>query len=1293
MTGERPLVGKLSVGTAHTWFCFMGAALATALCPLAANADTETVGGIEWTYQVEGSKAIVGKTVEEYREEWGGTYSVCYPAIPTNTVGAVTIPSTLGGYPVTGINESAFEDCALVTAITIPNGVEKIGSYAFAWCDKLAKVTIPASVAEIEEDAFPWTKLLTTITLDSRNKSFVYSGNMLLSADKKRILAVSRAATSISIPNGVTKLPYGLLGGCVKLKTVTIPASVEDTSDGWNDALGSDTCTSLTTIKVDAKNPAVKVVNSLLISKDDPAYVEYVPAGLTTVTIPASVRFFDLDTAVKCAKLVVDANNPYYKGAGGCILSKDGTTFVAAPPAMKDVVVPTGVKTIATYAFLYSSGATVTIPASVTQLGDDENEYTSEASVFGCDVKSIRFLGNPPLTLWKNPFISLKTDWDGEIRVSTYSADDWRDYFFLNVPFLYGKVVGGLPGEPVFKYVSRYDYNWGDAEDGEYESDGGDGIVITGGSNIKGAVTIPVRIDGNLVTGIGRKAFKKNKNITAVAIPDTVNRIGYNAFGSCTALKSVTIAGGESVDMGQFSFSGCSGLAKGGFAVVNGVLYHYTGKGGVVTIPSTVRIIDDEVFRNNKKVTAVNLPSSVREIRSEAFEYCTKLTRVTCAEGVERLGSNVFLGCTALARFNIPASIDLWESANRWGDVVWMSRKLKSLTIADMENMGWTVDYLVRGAKLNASVSVAFDPVGGPIDGLEDDSLLDEKGVAHVSVPYLDALWSVLPDGLYKPTRKGFTFQGWYTAKAKGTKISVNTTVSKAVTYYAQWKPNKYKVTVKAGAGGKVAKSGSYTCGSTVKFTATPNKGYVFVRWDDAEFSEYHEGDYEVLWTNYMKQRRVAPLSLKIPPGDLTLTAVFAKSSEDAAAPVVALSGRYISWNLEEDPDLEIPVWVTGSLSFAPLKAVNLPPGVGLVLVEDSEEYGTQYLLKVTDPAKLKPGSWNLKLSATNRAGKKSNTIGLAIVGRNVTAAVGKAVEGLETSTTNPYVFQGGVKSSFKLADLGATAINGWKLAKITGMPAGWTFKNGTVSGVATPGTYTLFFTFANGKKTVQASATFVVDPLPDEFTGTYYGSSVVSDSNLPNDMTIGRISLTISSAGKVSGSFEDIMHREKCTFTGTGLLRSGEDGYVAKVSGKMGKKAVSFNVNLSKDRSAAFNFGVGKRSYYSFNCCQVYGKGAYGADDPVIADLEGKRVVADDVTFDFSKGGSALVTGTFVNPFTNKKFTSTVSAQLVRNAGTGTMYMPLVIKYKDGSGHPACYQLVPGEQEGDEYRLYWIDP
>ena len=44
----------------------------------------------------------------------------------------VTIPSTLGGYPVTSIGEYAFYECTSLTSITIPDSITSIGIDAFA---------------------------------------------------------------------------------------------------------------------------------------------------------------------------------------------------------------------------------------------------------------------------------------------------------------------------------------------------------------------------------------------------------------------------------------------------------------------------------------------------------------------------------------------------------------------------------------------------------------------------------------------------------------------------------------------------------------------------------------------------------------------------------------------------------------------------------------------------------------------------------------------------------------------------------------------------------------------------------------------------------------------------------------------------------------------------------------------------------------------------------------------------------------------------------------------------------
>lgn len=113
---------------------------------LTANALTEEVDGIVWTYTVTNGEAVIGG---------GGAW----PAISQSTTGAITIPSSLGGYPVTSIGVSAFNSCTGLTSVTIPEGVTSIGDLAFHCCLALANVTIPDSVTSIGHSAFTVTAI------------------------------------------------------------------------------------------------------------------------------------------------------------------------------------------------------------------------------------------------------------------------------------------------------------------------------------------------------------------------------------------------------------------------------------------------------------------------------------------------------------------------------------------------------------------------------------------------------------------------------------------------------------------------------------------------------------------------------------------------------------------------------------------------------------------------------------------------------------------------------------------------------------------------------------------------------------------------------------------------------------------------------------------------------------------------------------------------------------------------------------------------------------------------------
>ena len=81
-------------------------------------------------------------------------------AISPNPTGAVTVPSMLGGYPVTSIGECAFWGCSGLTSVTMPDSVTSIGDYAFRDCQSLKQLAVPESVTSYGVGCFDGTPAL-----------------------------------------------------------------------------------------------------------------------------------------------------------------------------------------------------------------------------------------------------------------------------------------------------------------------------------------------------------------------------------------------------------------------------------------------------------------------------------------------------------------------------------------------------------------------------------------------------------------------------------------------------------------------------------------------------------------------------------------------------------------------------------------------------------------------------------------------------------------------------------------------------------------------------------------------------------------------------------------------------------------------------------------------------------------------------------------------------------------------------------------------------------------------------
>ncbi|MBR6802645.1 MAG: leucine-rich repeat domain-containing protein [Kiritimatiellae bacterium] len=142
------------------------------------HAATATVNGIEWTYEVSNGEAQL--------------FDRFSPVISTSTSGVITIPSTLGGLPVTSIGFHAFRNCSNLTSVRIPSSVRSIEEDAFYGCSGLTSVMIPQGVTFIGNEAF-------------------YNCSGL---------------TAITIPSSVTSIGISAFSGCSGLTSVTIPSSV-----------------------------------------------------------------------------------------------------------------------------------------------------------------------------------------------------------------------------------------------------------------------------------------------------------------------------------------------------------------------------------------------------------------------------------------------------------------------------------------------------------------------------------------------------------------------------------------------------------------------------------------------------------------------------------------------------------------------------------------------------------------------------------------------------------------------------------------------------------------------------------------------------------------------------------------------------------------------------------------------------------------------------------------------------------------------------------------------------------
>ena len=188
-----------------------------AFCSLAGNVAADVSG--DFTYTDDGTSI----KITDYPE--AATGAVVVPASiagkPVTTIGplaflncsnitSVSLPSS-----VNLIEDQAFVNCSKMTTVNIPDGVPKLGYNTFAGCFALVGITIPSSVTLVDDSAFSACKALASITIPPTVTSMGHS-----------VFYDCNALANVTLSPNVATIGQYQFFSCDSLVSITIPASV-----------------------------------------------------------------------------------------------------------------------------------------------------------------------------------------------------------------------------------------------------------------------------------------------------------------------------------------------------------------------------------------------------------------------------------------------------------------------------------------------------------------------------------------------------------------------------------------------------------------------------------------------------------------------------------------------------------------------------------------------------------------------------------------------------------------------------------------------------------------------------------------------------------------------------------------------------------------------------------------------------------------------------------------------------------------------------------------------------------
>lgn len=460
----------------------------------------------------------------------------------------------------------------------------------------------------------------------------------------------------------------------------------------------------------------------------------------------------------------------------------------------------TPVTTIGNAAFRDSSVTSVTIPASVTEIG---------ANAFaGCtNLTSVTYGGD-----WSNLTIQ-----SGNPAVEDAAKDAANEQLFY---------FEFIPPDNTAVIVTNYKYNGAAAD-----------------------VTIPSRYQGKPVTTIGHAAFF-NSAVTSVTIPDSVTSISDEAFINCPKLTNISIPNSVTY-IGFSAFSSCTSLKSitlpSSLSFISGALFLGCSQLTTIHIPVSVTSIGNNAFADCPSLMTVTYPGSktqwddiTKGRNSDVLEnhlICAKLEATFTADGTTFAQPQTI---DRGGKFTKPAA----PSKENHTFAGWYNGDEKFDFDADTTNAPNVLELVAKWEKSKYTVKFVSDHGSFKDQTIEHGKPIDT-------------------DKLTIPTVEGYTFDGWYADDTRTKEFDFSTPITSNTPVYAKWTAKNYEVSFITEHGKTPTSQNVKYNGTATNPGELTEDGYTFIGWyaDEAhktkfDFSTPITGDTKV----YAKWEKNAPV-------------------------------------------------------------------------------------------------------------------------------------------------------------------------------------------------------------------------------------------------------------------------------------------------------------------------------------------------------------------------------------------------------------------------------------------------